>query len=143
MRSVTWRHALRVLLVLGLAPAPLAVFSYQGPRLSATYTASAERPAAGSVSIRFSFTLENLESAETRVERIELGNLANLDSAYATFDGGTLTARGTLRGSATATIPQSVFDRWQGGGPATLYVYTLTDRGNVRRNRVDAYRVSD
>ena len=143
MKFATWRQAVRLLLVLGLAPAPLAVFSYQGPRLEATYTVTAARPAAGAVSITFAFTLENLENTDTDVERIELGNLADLDAGYATFDGGTLAGRGTIRGSVEATVPQSVFDRWQRGGPATLYVYSRGEQGSVRRTRVDAYRVPD
>ncbi len=142
MRSATWRHAVRIVLVLGLMPAPLAAFSYQGPRLEATYRVTSARPAAGSVAISFSFKLLNLESDDVEVESIVLGDLSSFDRPYATFDGGTLSGRGRITGTADATIPQSVFDRWQNGGPATLFVYTRTRDGNVRRNRVDAYRLS-
>ncbi len=142
MKSARWHHALRVLLVMGLMLAPVAVFSYQGPRLQATYTVSSVRPTAGAVDVTFSFNLENLESTDTYVERIDLASLSDAESSFASFSGGTLAALGSLRGSAVATIPQAVFDRWQSGGPATLFVYTRTAYGNLRRNRVDAYRVT-
>ena len=142
MKRATWHQALKLLLVLGLVPAPHAALSYQGPRLSASFSVSGARPTAGGASLTFSFTLENLESAETTVERVELVGLSGADGAYATFDGGTLAGRGTIRGSAVATVPKSVFDRWEGGAPATLLVYTRTGHGDARRSRVDAYRSS-
>ncbi|MBZ5637131.1 MAG: hypothetical protein LAO51_00085 [Acidobacteriia bacterium] len=140
MRLTRIEKVLRVLLVTGLAAGATAVLAFQGPRLSATYEASSVSAGSAGVSVTFAFTLHNRGDAEIVVDRIALADLSDAESAYATFGGGTIGSGGELSGSRMATVPGAAFERWQSGGPAVLYVYSRTERGDVFRTRVDAYR---
>ncbi len=108
------------------------------PELSASYTVSEAHEGADTVSMTFSFALRGGGGKAITVDKIILGDPSKADLAYATFEGGTLSADRELKRSSGASVPRSEFKRWKEAAPA-LFVYTRNDRGDTVRTRVDPY----
>jgi hypothetical protein len=140
MEQTGVHRAIRALLVLGVAAGTVLSAAFEGPRLSGAFDVTATRTTPGGVGLTFRFTLENRGDQEITVDRIALANLSDVERAYATFDGGTMPAGGTIRRSGSISVPPSVFEGWQSSGLATLFVYSRNERGELQHTRMVAYR---
>jgi hypothetical protein len=128
---------LALLFVTCLVAAPTLPLA-AGPQLSASFTVSDVQGSGDSVHLTFAFTLRSTQPSDVTVEAIKLGSPSAADLAYGTFQGGTIPARGELKGSGSVTVPKSVYKKWKAGEPAALFVRTPGDSGSAVWTRVDA-----
>ena len=136
MRVLRFRRALAVAVVAAVVALTAPVFA--APEFTATYKVADVKTSGDAVNLTFSFRLRAAQPSDIVVEAIKLGNTAASDTAYASFPGGTLKAGGELTGTASASIPKRVYQKWQAGEPAALFVRTTSDAGGTVWTRVDA-----
>ena len=135
-------HRVFVPLILTVFVAGGSLLLAAAPHLSGTFTVADTRISGDAVHLSFAFSLRSAQPRDVTVEEVRLGNPSNSDRPYATFPGGTIPARGEMKGSGDVTVPKSAFEKWQAGEPAALFVKTPGDSGSTVWTRVDATATS-
>jgi len=107
-------------------------------RLTAEFRLSDVSESPESVLLTFSFTLHNPGPDPVAFDKVVLANLADADSPWAGFEGGTVPAKGSVDRVAGVTVSPGEYRRWQSGSHPALFVYTHSAEKDLIRTRIRA-----
>ena len=110
------------------------------PAFAATYRAERVSVGSATVDLDFSARVFNIGSVDAEIRSIRLASPSSAVAPFAEFDGASIAAGASTDVSARVTISRQEWQRWEKGGPATLFAFVERASGDLGRTRIAAYR---